>query len=98
MSGVHSEFFLSIQITIYILFYVGKINLLCHSEMKMEYISNINFYMFLLVVDTRVSFGTREVLRLCLEPRKVLGKGKNVKENDFLMFGYMVENLKENQI
>ena len=31
--------------------------------------------------------------------RKVLGKGKkNAKENDFLMFGFMVENIKKSNI
>ena len=37
-------------------------------------------------------------LRLCLELEKYLGEEKNDKENDFLMFGSMVENIKENQI
>ena len=30
--------------------------------------------------------------------QKVLRKEKKAKENDFLMFGYTIENIKENQI
>ena len=33
-----------------------------------------------------------------LESGKYYEKKKNVKENDFLMFGSMVDNIKENQI
>ena len=34
--------------------------------------------------------------RLCLVPGKYKGKKKNVKENDFLMFGYSIKYSKEN--
>ena len=37
-------------------------------------------------------------LRLCLVPGKYKGKKKNVKENDFLMFGCPIKNIKENKI
>ena len=37
-------------------------------------------------------------LRLCLVPGKYKGKKKNDKENDFLMFGCPMKNIKENQI
>ena len=37
-------------------------------------------------------------LGLCLVPGKYKGKKKNAKENDFLMFGYPIKNIKENQI
>ena len=37
-------------------------------------------------------------LWLRLELGKYLGKETNAKENYFLMFGFMVENIKENQI
>ena len=30
--------------------------------------------------------------------RRVLRKEKNVKENDFLIFGFIVENMKESRI
>ena len=30
--------------------------------------------------------------------QKILGKKKNIKENDFLMFGFAMENRKESQI
>ena len=36
--------------------------------------------------------------RLCLVPGKYKGKKKNDKENDFLMFGCPMKNIKENQI
>ena len=39
-----------------------------------------------------------EKLRLCLVPGKYKGKKKNAKENDFLMFGCPMKNIKENQI
>ena len=34
----------------------------------------------------------------CLVPGKYKGKKKNAKENDFLMFGCPMKNIKENQI
>ena len=37
-------------------------------------------------------------LRLCLVLGKYKGKKKNAKENDFLMFGCPMKNIKENQI
>ena len=37
-------------------------------------------------------------LWLCLVPGKYKGKKKNAKENDFLMFGCPMKNIKENQI
>ena len=37
-------------------------------------------------------------LRLCLVPTKYKGKKKNVKKNDYLMFGCPMKNIKENQI
>ena len=37
-------------------------------------------------------------LRLCLVPGKYKGKKRNAKENDFLIFGYPMKNIKENQI
>ena len=37
-------------------------------------------------------------IRLCLVPGKYKGKKKNAKENDFLMFGCPMKNIKENQI
>ena len=37
-------------------------------------------------------------LRLCLVPGKYKKKKKNAKENDFLIFGYPMKNIKENQI
>ena len=36
--------------------------------------------------------------KLCLIPGKYKGKKKNAKENDFLMFGCPMKNIKENQI
>ena len=38
------------------------------------------------------------IFRLCLVPGKYKGKKKNAKENDFLMFGCPMKNIKENQI
>ena len=32
------------------------------------------------------------------ESRKIPRKEKNVKENDFLMFGFIMKNVKENKI
>ena len=40
----------------------------------------------------------KKILRLCLVPGKYKGKKKNAKENDFLMFGCLMKNIKENQI
>ena len=37
-------------------------------------------------------------LGLCLVPGKYEGNKKNAKENDFLMFGCPIKNIKENQI
>ena len=37
-------------------------------------------------------------LWLCLAPGKYKEKKKNAKENDFLMFGCPIKNIKENQI
>ena len=34
----------------------------------------------------------------CLVPGKYKGKKKNAKENDFLIFGFPMKNIKENQI
>ena len=36
--------------------------------------------------------------RLLLEPESIKERKKNVKENDFLNFDSIVENIKENQI
>ena len=38
--------------------------------------------------EPNAPFGTRKVLR----------KEKNTRENDFVVFGFTVENIKENQI
>ena len=45
-----------------------------------------------------ISFSFFGRIRLCLVPRKYKGKKKNAKENDFLMFGCPMKNIKENQI
>ena len=42
--------------------------------------------------------GDLKTHRLCLVPGKYKGKKKNAKENDFLMFGCPMKNIKENQI
>ena len=42
------------------------------------------------------SFSSKN-FRLCLEPENTSERKKNVKKNDFLMFGSMVENMKENK-
>ena len=46
-------------------------------------------------------FSTWDNLKLSMAPfeiRKVLGKEKNTKKNDFVMFGFTIENVKKNQI
>ena len=40
----------------------------------------------------------QNVLRLCLVPENTKEIKKNVKENDFFMFGCPMKNIKENQI
>ena len=42
--------------------------------------------------NIKAPFGTWKVFGT----QKVLGKGKKTKKNDFLMFGFLVENIKEN--
>ena len=37
-------------------------------------------------------------LKVSLEPGKYQGKKKNPKENDFLIFGSTIENIKEDKI
>ena len=43
-------------------------------------------------------FSPIQIFRLCLVPGKYKGNKKNAKENDFLMFGCPMKNIKENQI
>ena len=45
-----------------------------------------------------LTLGISKTFRLCLVPGKYKGKKKNAKENDFLMFGCPMKNIKENQI
>ena len=44
------------------------------------------------------SWKSKEKISLCLVPRKYYKQRKNVKEHDFLIFGCLIKNLKENQI
>ena len=50
------------------------------------------------IFDQFVGYFSNLSFRLCLVPRKYKGKKKNAKENDFLMFGCPMKNIKENQI
>ena len=43
-------------------------------------------------------FFIQHCLRLCFGFRKVLRKEKIIKENYFLMFDFIMKNMKENQI
>ena len=43
-------------------------------------------------------FGFQSDPKVVLGSLKVLRKGKNIKENDFLMFGCLMKNVKENRI
>ena len=53
--------------------------------MLMKNIKGMEYY---LVINTMTIFGSQ----------KILGKEKNIKKNSFLMFGFTIENIKENQI
>ena len=53
--------------------------------MLMKNIKGMEYY---LVINTMTIFGSQ----------KILGKEKNVKKNSFLMFGFTIKNIKENQI
>ena len=59
-------------------------------------ISNLTLGPNLIFID--LSFLSRVIFRLSLVPGKYKGKKKNAKENDFLMFGCPMKNIKENQI
>ena len=41
---------------------------------------------------------SQNTLGLCLVPGKCQGKKKNTKENYFLIFGFIIENMQENKI
>ena len=39
-----------------------------------------------------------KIVGVCLIPEKYEGKNKNTKENDFLIFCFIINNTKENKI
>ena len=63
---------------------------MCHSSNMFIHIKKFNGH--------NKCFVKRKTFRLCLVPGKYKGKKKNAKENDFLMFGCPMKNIKENQI
>ena len=67
---------------------------------KVVYFREISVKHHLVFTKCKVSLGCSRArhLRLCLVFGKYKGKKKNAKENDFLMFGYPMKNIKENQI